>query len=130
MTGDRLKRMRVARELITELQAEVDQEEPRSVQAIESARNNLARAGRSIQGPSFDNHMEEALGEVAGLAIATEHDRLADRATRVLDDAIEFQSEPLTEVEKETDDRGRVTLGSDWADQTVRVAVLDTEQTD
>lgn len=57
------------------------------------------------------------------IAITTEHERFADRATCVPEDAIECQSEPLTGVEKETDDRSRVILGSDWADQTMRVAV-------
>jgi hypothetical protein len=75
----------------------------------------------------YTRHMEDAMGRAAGMAVANDLDHLADRATRVLDDDIELSSEPVATVEATTDDRGRLTLGSEFADRAVEVAVLSAE---
>jgi len=74
--------------------------------------------------------MEDAMGRAAGMAQANGAEDLADRATRVLDGEIALSSEPETVVERETDGRGRLTLGSEWGNQRVEVAVLSAERPD
>lgn len=68
------------------------------------------------------------MGRAAGMATARGLDDLVDRATRVLDGEVELSGDPETVVERETDDRGRLTLGSGYADQRVEVAVLSAER--
>jgi hypothetical protein len=74
--------------------------------------------------------MEDAMGRAAGMAQANGAEELADRATRVLDIETDLSGDPETVVERETDDRGRLTLGSKWGNQRVEVAVLSAERPD
>jgi len=46
----------------------------------------------------------------------------------VLDIETDLSGEPETVVERETDERGRLTLGSEFAAQRVEVAVLSAER--
>lgn len=41
---------------------------------------------------------------------------------------VDLEVDPEDIVKKKADDRGRVTLGADLADKTVRVAVLEVEE--
>lgn len=41
---------------------------------------------------------------------------------------VEIEIDPEDIVKKKADDRGRVTLGAEYADKTVRVAVLEVEE--
>jgi hypothetical protein len=72
--------------------------------------------------------MEDAMGRAAGMATTRGLDDLVDRATRVLDGEVELSADPETVVERETDDRGRLTLGGEFADQRVELAVLSAER--
>jgi len=74
--------------------------------------------------------MEDAMGRAAGMAQANGAGDLAARATRVLDIETDLSGEPETVVERETDERGRLTLGSEFANQRVEVAVLSVERPD
>ena len=40
---------------------------------------------------------------------------------------VEIEVDPEDIVKKKSDDRGRVTLGAEYADKTVRVAILEVE---
>ena len=122
--NNRLNRLRAAREVVEELEDELGGQ---GEQHIQRMRSDLSTAGAKIRSAGYDRHMQDALGRAAGLAIGEGCDELADRATRVLDDDIEEPEGARETVEKQADGRGRVTLGSAYADQQLRLAVLAAE---
>jgi len=141
-TNNRLATMREAKEIVDELEDELEEaigferhmedamgraaaewSDPR----IERIKGDIKSAGGSIRSAGFERHMEDAMGRAAGVAIANDRDLLAERATRLLDEDIELSSEPVATIEATTDDRGRVTLGSEYGDREVTVAVLSAE---
>lgn len=124
-TGNRLAKLRRAKDVVEQLDEDLGGQGEQQIQRI---RSDLQMAGNKIGSAGYERYMENALGRAAGIAIARDLDDVADRATRILDDEIELSAEPLAEVERETDDRGRITLGSRWGDQRVRVAVLGAEE--
>lgn len=126
-TENRLGKLRRAKQIVADVDDALGEQAASDVGRI---RSDLQSAGQTLRSAGFTRHMEDAMGRAAGIAIAHGFDDLADRATRVLDDEIDLGAEPLDEVERETDERGRVTLGSRWADQRVRVAVLGSEDVD
>jgi len=125
-TNNRLAQLRHAQTLVDELEGHTDTPDPR----LQRIRGDIESAGGAIRSAGFERHMEDALGRLAGMAQANGHSELADRATRVLDGEIELSTDPETVVERETDDRGRLTLGSEWGNQRVEVAVLSAERAD
>jgi hypothetical protein len=130
-TNNRLAQLREAQTITAELEEHVDTPDPR----LQRIRGDIESAGGSIRSAGFERHMEDAMGRAAGMATTRGLDDLVDRATRVLDGEVELSGEPEAVVERETDDRGRLTLGSKWGNQRVEVAVLsverpDTEETD
>ena len=97
---------------------------------LQRIRGDSESAGGAIRSAGFTRHMEDAMGRAAGMAQANGRDELAERATRVLDIKTDLSGEPETVVERETDERGRLTLGSEYAAQRVEVAVLSAERPD
>jgi hypothetical protein len=125
-TNNRLAKLREAQSITAELEEHVDTPDPR----LQRIKGDIESAGGSIRSAGFTRHMEDAMGRAAGMATTRGLDDLVDRATRVLDGEVELSGEPETVVERETDDRGRLTLGSEFADQRVEVAVLSAERPD
>jgi len=125
-TNNRLAQLREAQTVAAELEEHIDTPDPR----LQRIRGDIESAGGSIRSAGFTRHMEDAMGRAAGMAQANGAGDLADRATRVLDGEIALSTDPETVVERETDDRGRLTLGSEYADQRVEVAVLSAERPD
>jgi len=123
-TNNRLAQLREAQTVAAELEERIDTPDPR----IQRIRGDIETAGGSIRSAGFERHMEDAMGRAAGMAQANGLEDLADRATRVLDGEIALSSDPETVVERETDDRGRLTLGSEYAERRVEVAVLSAER--
>jgi|APHM01.1.fsa_nt_gi hypothetical protein len=122
-TNNRLAKLREAKDIVAELGDAIDGMDPR----IQRMKGDIESAGGSIRSAGFTRHMEDAMGRAAGMAVANDLDHLADRATRILDDDIELSSEPVATIDGTTDDRGRLTLGSEFADRAVEVAVLSAE---
>jgi hypothetical protein len=125
-TNNRLAQLREAQTIADDLEDHIDTPDPR----LQRIRGDIESAGGAIRSAGFTRHMEDAMGRAAGMAQAAGAGDLADRATRVLDGEIELSSDPETVVERETDDRGRLTLGSKWGNQRVEVAVLSAERPD
>jgi hypothetical protein len=125
-TNNRLAKLREAQTVADELEDHIDTPDPR----LQRIRGDIESAGGSIRSAGFTRHMEDAMGRAAGMAQANGDGDLAARATRVLDGEIELSSDPETVVERETDERGRLTLGSEYAAQRVEVAVLSAERPD
>jgi len=125
-TNNRLAKLREAQGVAAELEDHIDTPDPR----LQRIRGDIESAGGSIRSAGFTRHMEDAMGRAAGMAQANGLEDLADRATRVLDGEIALSSDPETVVERETDDRGRLTLGSEYAERRVEVAVLSAERPD
>jgi len=125
-TNNRLAKLREAQSVAAELEDHIDTPDPR----LQRIRGDIESAGGSIRSAGFTRHMEDAMGRAAGMAQANGLGDLADRATRVLDGEIALSSDPETVVERETDDRGRLTLGSEYAERRVEVAVLSAERPD
>jgi len=125
-TNNRLAKLREAQGVAAELEDHIDTPDPR----LQRIRGNIESAGGAIRSAGFTRHMEDAMGRAAGMAQANGAEELADRATRVLDGEIALSGEPETVVERETDDRGRLTLGSEYAERRVEVAVLSAERPD
>jgi hypothetical protein len=125
-TNNRLAKLREAQSIAAELEEHVDTPDPR----LQRIRGDIESAGGSIRSAGFERHMQDAMGRAAGIAQANRAWDLADRATRVLDGEVELSADPETVVERDTDDRGRLTLGSKYADQRVEVAVLSAERPD
>lgn len=82
ITNDRLQQLREAKNIVSELDEELNGQGRSQVRAI---RSDLQRAGANIRASSYERYMKDALGKAAGIAIASDLDELADRATRVLD---------------------------------------------
>jgi len=130
-TSNRLAKLREAQAITADLEEHIDTPDPR----LQRIRGDIESAGGAIRSAGFERHMEDAMGRAAGMAQANGAGDLADRATRVLDIETDLSGEPEAVVERETDERGRLTLGSEFANQRVEVAVLsveraDTEETD
>lgn len=125
-TNNRLAQLREAQTVVDELEDHIDTPDAR----LQGIRGDIESAGGAIRSAGFERHMEDALGRLAGMAQANGHGELADRATRVLDGELELSTDPETVVERETDDRGRLTLGSEYAERRVEVAVLSAERPD
>jgi len=125
-TNNRLAQLREAQTVAAELEDHIDTPDPR----IQRIKGDIESAGGTIRSAGFTRHMEDAMGRAAGMAQANGLEGLADRATRVLDGEIALSSDPETVVERETDERGRLTLGSEYADQRVEVAVLSAQRPD
>jgi len=125
-TNNRLAKLREAQTIAAELEDHIDTPNPR----LQRIKGDIESAGGSIRSAGFTRHMEDAMGRAAGMATTRGLDDLVDRATRVLDGEVELSGEPETVVERETDDRGRLTLGGEFADQRVEVAVLSAERPD
>jgi len=125
-TNNRLAKLREAQTITTELEEHIDEPDPR----LQRIKGDIESAGGSIRSAGFTRHMEDAMGRAAGMATTRGLDDLVDRATRVLDGEVELSSDPETVVERETDDRGRLTLGSEYAERRVEVAVLSAERPD
>jgi len=125
-TSNRLAQLREAQTVADELEDHVDTPDPR----LQRIRGDIESAGGAIRSAGFERHMEDAMGRAAGMAQANGAGDLADRATRVLDIETDLSGEPETVVERETDERGRLTLGTKYADQRVEVAVLSVERAD
>lgn len=120
-TDNRLARLREARQVVEALEDELGGQGESQVQRM---RSDLQQAGSKVRYAGYDRKMEDAMGRAAGIAIGSGLDEIADRATRVMDGEIEFSSDPLKTVEKTTDDRGRLSIGSEFGEQHVEVAVL------
>jgi len=125
-TSNRLAKLREAQTVADELEDHVDTPDPR----LQRIRGDIESAGGAIRSAGFERHMEDAMGRVAGMAQANGAVDLAARATRVLDIETDLSGEPETVVERATDERGRLTLGSKWGNQRVEVAVLSVERPD
>jgi len=125
-TSNRLAKLREAQRITDELEEHIDTPDPR----LQRIRGDIESAGGAIRSAGFERHMEDAMGRVAGMAQANGAVDLAARATRVLDIETDLSGEPETVVERETDERGRLTLGSKWGNQRVEVAVLSVERPD
>jgi len=125
-TNNRLAKLREAQTVADELEDHVDTPDPR----LQRIRGDIESAGGAIRSAGFERHMEDAMGRAAGMAQANGAGDLAARATRVLDIETDLSGEPETVVERETDERGRLTLGTKYADQRVEVAVLSVERAD
>jgi len=125
-TNNRLAQLREAQTVAAELESHVDTPDPR----LQRIRGDIESAGGSIRSAGFTRYMEDAMGRAAGMAQANGAEELAARATRVLDIETDLSGEPEAVVERETDDRGRLTLGSEYAEQRVEVAVLSAERPD
>jgi len=125
-TNNRLAQLREAQNIASDLEDHVDTPDPR----LQRIKGDIESAGGSIRSAGFERHMEDAMGRAAGMATTRGLDDLVDRATRVLDIETDLSGEPETVVERETDDRGRLTLGSKWGNQRVEVAVLSAVRPD
>jgi len=125
-TNNRLAQLREAQSVAAELESHIDTPDP----PLQRIRGDIESAGGSIRSAGFTRYMEDAMGRAAGMAQANGAEELADRATRVLDIETDLSGDPETVVERETDDRGRLTLGSEWGNQRVEVAVLSVERPD
>jgi len=125
-TNNRLAKLREAQTVAADLEEHIDTPDPR----LQRIRGDIESAGGSIRSAGFTRYMEDAMGRAAGMAQANGAEELAARATRVLDIETDLSGEPEAVVERETDDRGRLTLGSEYAEQRVEVAVLSAERPD
>jgi len=123
-TNNRLAKLREAQTVAADLEEHIDTPDPR----LQRIRGDIESAGGAIRSAGFTRHMEDAMGRAAGMAQANGAEELAERATRVLDIETDLSGEPETVVERETDERGRLTLGSEFAAQRVEVAVLSAER--
>jgi len=123
-TSNRLAKLREAQTVAADLEEHIDTPDPR----LQRIRGDIESAGGAIRSAGFTRNMEDAMGRAAGMAQANGAEELADRATHVLDIETDLSGEPETVVERETDERGRLTLGSEFAAQRVEVAVLSAER--
>lgn len=118
----RLTQLRAAKDVIGDLEEELGGQ---GETAGRQMRTDLQSAGNNISQSGFDRYLEKAMGRAAGIAIASDLDEIADRATRVMDADPSDDLEDPHLVERQTDDKGRVTLGAEFANQEVAVRIID-----
>lgn len=82
-TEDRLERLRQARDVATEFEERVGDEHPSEIDKIDLY---LQKAGAKVRKDKFEQRLNDAMGLVAGLAIAKGMDDLVERADELMED--------------------------------------------
>lgn len=87
---ERFAELREAQEIVKELEEHTDGEIDRALQAV---RDELCQAGEKIKYGTYNQHIEKALGQAAGIAIQRNADDIAERATRLMEGEPDQDSE-------------------------------------
>lgn len=88
-TEDRLARLRQARDVATEFEERVGDKHESQLHKIDMS---LQKAGSKVRKERFDEWLNDAMGPVAGLAIAKGMDDLVDQADELMED-VEIRTE-------------------------------------